>query len=157
PRFPGLIVGARLGSPLVVGLGQGEAFLASDPSALVGYSEKVVYMDDRQMCVLSPHNWRILQPDRELAVPAIHQLDWEPEDSELGQSDHYMLKEIYEQPEVLERAMAGRLDDANSTAHFGGLHIEPRQLCRIDRMVLTACGTSYHAALLGEYLIEEFA
>ncbi|HYV36729.1 MAG TPA: glutamine--fructose-6-phosphate transaminase (isomerizing) [Gemmataceae bacterium] len=157
PRFPGIIVGARLGSPLVVGLGKGESFLASDPSALVGYSEKVVYLDDRQTCVLTPHNWRILQPNQEQAVPTVHHLELQAEAAELGEFDHYMLKEIYEQPEVLERAMAGRLDEANSTAHFGGLHIDPRQLRRVDRMVLTACGTSYHAALLGEHLIEEFA
>jgi glutamine---fructose-6-phosphate transaminase (isomerizing) len=157
PRFPGIIVGARLGSPLVVGLGQEEAFLASDPSALVGYTEQVVYLDDRQLCVLTPNEWQILQPDRESATPTIHQLDWEPEDAERGAFDHYMLKEIYEQPEVLERAMAGRFDDADETAHFGGLNVDPQRLRRIDRIVMTACGTSYHAALLGEYLFEELA
>jgi glucosamine--fructose-6-phosphate aminotransferase (isomerizing) len=157
PLFPGTIVGARLGSPLVLGLGQGEAFLASDPSALVGYTEKVVYLDDGQVCVLTPGDWQILQPDRASAAPTIHQLDWEPEDAERGDFEHYMLKEIYEQPEVLERAMAGRFDDADCTAHFGGLNIDPQQLRRIDRVVMTACGTSYHAALLGEYLFEELA
>jgi glucosamine--fructose-6-phosphate aminotransferase (isomerizing) len=157
PLFPGTIVGARLGSPLVLGLGQGECFLASDPSALVGYSDRVVYLDDRQLCVLTPEDWQIVQPDRDSAAPTIHQLDWEPEDAELGAFEHFMLKEIYEQPEVLERAMAGRFDDADCTAHFGGLNIDPQQLRRVDRIVMTACGTSYHAALVGEYLFEEFA
>jgi glucosamine--fructose-6-phosphate aminotransferase (isomerizing) len=157
PHFPGTIVGARLGSPLVLGLGQDESFLASDPSALVGYSEKVVYLDDRQMCLLTPEKWRILPPDRESASPTIHNLDWLPEDAERGAFEHYMLKEIYEQPEVLERAMAGRLDDADCTAHFGGLNLDAQQLRRVDRVVMTACGTSYHAALLGEYLFEQMA
>jgi glucosamine--fructose-6-phosphate aminotransferase (isomerizing) len=157
PRFPGTIVGARLGSPLVVGLGQGECFLASDPSALVGYSERVVYLDDRQVCVLRPDDWQIFQPDRESATPTVCQLDWEPEDADCGAFEHYMLKEIYEQPEVLERAMAGRFDDGDATAHFGGLNLDPQQLRRADRIILTACGTSYHAALVGEYLFEEFA
>jgi glutamine---fructose-6-phosphate transaminase (isomerizing) len=156
PRFPGTIVGARLGSPLVVGLGNGECFLASDPSALAGYSERVVYLDDRQLCVLTPGEWHIVQPDCQAAAPTVHQLDWEPEDAECGEFAHFMLKEIYEQPEVLERAMAGRLDDADCTAHFGGLNIDPQQLRRADRIIMTACGTSYHAALVGEYLFEEF-
>jgi glucosamine--fructose-6-phosphate aminotransferase (isomerizing) len=157
PRFPGTMVGARLGSPLVLGIGQGEGFLASDPSALVGYTEKVVYLDDHQVCVVTAGDWRIVQPGREAAAPTVHQLDWEPEDAELGAFEHYMLKEIYEQPEVIERAMAGRLDDADCTAHFGGLNIDLRQLRSIDRVVMTACGTSYHAGLVGEYLFEEFA
>jgi glucosamine--fructose-6-phosphate aminotransferase (isomerizing) len=157
PHFPGTIVGARLGSPLVLGLGQGETFLASDPSALIGYSDRVVYLDDRQLCVLTPEDWQIRQPDRASAAPTIHQLDWEPEDADRGTFEHYMLKEIYEQPEVLTRAMAGRFDDADCTAHFGGLNIDPQQLRRVERIVMTACGTSYHAALVGEYLFEEFA
>ena len=85
------------------------------------------------------------------------QLDWEPGDADKGDFEHYMLKEIYEQPEVLERAMAGRLDEAEATAHFGGLNLDAQQLRQVDRIILTACGTSYHAALVGEYLFEEFA
>jgi glucosamine--fructose-6-phosphate aminotransferase (isomerizing) len=157
PRFPGTIVGARLGSPLVLGLGQGECFLASDPSALVGSSEGVVYLDDRQLCVLTPDDWQILQPDSASASPTIHRLDWEPEDAERGPHEHYMLKEIHEQPEVLQQAMAGRFNEADCTAHFGGLNLDPQQLRRVERIVMTACGTSYHAALVGEYLFEELA
>src|SRR6202041_1921304 len=71
--------------------------------------------------------------------------------------EHYMLKEIYEQPEALENAMRGRLDDSDASAHFGGLNLDTQQLRRCERIILTACGTSYHAALVGEYLIEEFA
>jgi glutamine---fructose-6-phosphate transaminase (isomerizing) len=157
PRFPGLIVGARLGSPLVIGLGERETFLASDASALVGYSQRVIYLDDRQMCTLTPERWEVFNPDRLAAETLVHALDWEPGDSEKGDFEHFMLKEIYEQPEVLERAMAGRLDETQGTAHFGGLNLAAQELRQIDRMVLTACGTSYHAALIGEHLIEQFA
>jgi glucosamine--fructose-6-phosphate aminotransferase (isomerizing) len=157
PKFPGTIVGARLGSPLVVGVGQNEAFLASDPSALVGHTDSVIYLDDHQLCVLRPDNWEVLTRDNEVTDARVHVLDWEPEDQELGGFDHYMLKEIYEQPEVLERAMAGRLDDADATAHFGGLNLDAGQLRQVDRIIMTACGTSFHAGLIGEYLLEQFA
>jgi glucosamine--fructose-6-phosphate aminotransferase (isomerizing) len=157
PRFPGLIVGARLGSPLVIGLGDDEALLASDPSALIGHTQRVVYMDDHQLCVLRPERHQIVMRDCSAAPSKVHQLDWEPEDAEKGDFPHFMLKEIFEQPEVLDRAMAGRFDEAEATAHFGGLNLTPHELRAIDRVILTACGTSYHAALIGEYLFEQFA
>jgi glucosamine--fructose-6-phosphate aminotransferase (isomerizing) len=87
----------------------------------------------------------------------VHALAWEPGDTDKGEFEHYMLKEIFEQPEVLERAMAGRLDVAEATAHFGGLNLDAQQLRQIDRIIMTACGTSYHAALIGEHLFEQFA
>lgn len=157
PRFPGTIVGARLGSPLVLGLGECETFLASDPSALLGYSQRVVYLEDHQMCVLTPERWHVLDADDAAVAPSVHALDWEPGDAEKGDFEHFMLKEIYEQPEVLERAFAGRLDLAQATAHFGGLNLSAQELRQVDRIVMTACGTSYHAALIGEHLIEQFA
>ncbi len=157
PRFPGQVVGARLGSPLVIGLGERESFLASDASALVGYSQRVVYLDDRQMCVLTPERWDVFNPDRLAAEAHVHALDWEPGDAEKGDFEHFMIKEIYEQPEVLQRAMAGRLDESQATAHFGGLNLGAQELRQIDRIVMTACGTSYHAALVGEHLFEQFA
>ncbi len=157
PRYPDLIVGARLGSPLVVGVGHGEQFLASDPSALLGKAEKVVYLEDRQMCVLTPTAWHILDAERARVAVSPQTIDWDPGDSDKGAFEHHMLKEIYEQPEALENAMRGRLVDADATAHFGGLNLTARQLRRADRIILTACGTSYHAALVGEYLFEELA
>jgi glucosamine--fructose-6-phosphate aminotransferase (isomerizing) len=157
PRFPGLIVGARLGSPLVLGVGQGEYFLASDPSALLGQTEKAIYLSDHQMCVLTPEAWRILDADRAPVEARVHQLERDPGEVEKGAFAHYMLKEIYEQPTALENAMRGRLDEADATAHFGGLNLDAQQLRRAERLVFTACGTSYHAALVGEYLMEEFA
>ncbi len=157
PRFPNLIIGARLGSPLVVGLGEKEMFLASDPSALVGYSKRIIYLDDHQMCVLTPDQWQIMDDERRETSAVIHTLDIESNDAELGDYPHYMLKEIYEQPEVIRRAIAGRLDEPEATARFGGLNLESQDLRQIERIVLTACGTSYHAALIGEHLIEQFA
>ena len=156
-RFPNLIVGARLGSPLVVGLGKGETFLASDPTALAGAADKVVYLQDHQLCVLTPGEWHILDQEQAHVEATVHSIEWDAADTDKGVFDHYMLKEIYEQPEALENCLRGRLDDSDASAHFGGLNLDTRQLRRAERIILTACGTSYHAALVGEYLFEEFA
>jgi glucosamine--fructose-6-phosphate aminotransferase (isomerizing) len=157
PSHPDRIVGARLGSPLVLGIGHGEYFLASDPTALVGNTEKVVYLQDRQLCLLTTDNWQLLDMESGPIEARVHDLDWEAGDADKGVFDHYMLKEIYEQPEALENAMRGRLSDADASAHFGGLNLDAQKLRRAERLILTACGTSYHAALVGEYLFEEFA
>ncbi len=154
---PGMILGARLGSPLVLGIGDNENFLASDPRALVGQTERVVYLQDHQLCVLTADDWHILDRERARVEAPVHVIDWDPADTDKGLFEHYMLKEIYEQPEALENALRGRLDDADSTSHFGGLNLDTQQLRRAERIILTACGTSYHAALVGEYLFEEFA
>jgi glutamine---fructose-6-phosphate transaminase (isomerizing) len=157
PRNPDVIVGARLGSPLVLGVGDGETFLASDPTALAGCTRDVVYLQDRQMCVLNGDDWHILDGDATRVSVAVQAIDWDAGDADRGGFPHYMLKEIHEQPESIESAMRGRLSDAEASAHFGGLNLDVQQLRRIDRIILTACGTSYHAALVGEYLLEEFA
>jgi glutamine---fructose-6-phosphate transaminase (isomerizing) len=157
PRFPGTIVGARLGSPLVVGLGEHEALLASDAGALVGHAQRVIYLDDHQICTLTPDRWQIIDRDSSEAAAQVHALDWEIADTDKGDFEHFMLKEIYEQPEVVRRAIAGRLDEPEATARFGGLNLDAQELRQIDRIVITACGTSYHAALIGEHLFEQFA
>jgi glucosamine--fructose-6-phosphate aminotransferase (isomerizing) len=154
---PNLIVGARLGSPLVVGVGKNEYFLASDASPLVGYTDEVVYLSDHELVFLSPQGIELTHRDTGRTAPAITVLDQTAGDSELGKFEHYMLKEIYEQPTSIENALRGRLDEDAATAKFGGLNLTARQLRRMDRIVLTACGTSWHAGLVGEYLIEEFA
>jgi glucosamine--fructose-6-phosphate aminotransferase (isomerizing) len=154
---PDIVVAARFGSPLVLGIGAGEHYLASDPSALIAFTDKVVYLRDRQMAILSAEDWRVEDPDDSRAAPDVHTIDWDPGDSDKGDFPHHMLKEIYEQPDALRNAMRGRLDPENATTHFGGLNLDPKQLRQAERIILTACGTSYHAALVGEYLIEEFA
>ncbi len=157
PHEPDMIIGARLGSPLVLGIGRGENFLASDAGALVGLTQDVVYLQDRQVCQITADDWRILDAERSHVEANIHRIEWEEKDTDKGGYEHYMLKEIYQQPEVLEAAMRGRLNEFEATAHFGGLNVDVRQLRKARRIILTACGTSYHAAQVGEYLIEEFA
>jgi len=157
PAHPGIIVGARLGSPLVVGVGESETFLASDPIALTGHARQVAHLSDHQMCVLRADSWQLLDRQREVVSASMLDLDNGPEDLDIGPFEHHMLKEIYEQPEALENALRGRLDDSDATARFGGLNLDHHRLREVERIILTACGTSYHAALVGEYLIEEFA
>jgi glucosamine--fructose-6-phosphate aminotransferase (isomerizing) len=157
PRNPGLIVGARLGSPLVIGVGDGEHFLASDPSALIGQTQRVVYLQDHQVCMLDDCDWQIVDRQRERVSASIHAIDWDPVEADKAAFPHYMLKEIYEQPESIENALRGRLCDADASTHFGGLNLDPQAIRRAERIILTGCGTSYHAALVGEYLIEEYA
>ena len=157
PRNPDLLVCARLGSPLVLGVGDGEHFLASDPAAVVGQTRDVVYLQDRQLCRISADEWHVYDRERTKVTASVHQIDWEAGDAELGDFEHHMLKEVHEQPRALADAMRGRLDDAEATAHFGGLNVAVPQLRKAKRVILTACGTSYHAALVGEYLIEELA
>src|SRR5262249_2826337 len=136
PHFPGMIVGARLGSPLVLGVGDGEAFLASDPSALLGQTQQVSYLTDRQVCVLRPDSWEVFDENRAPVAARVQQIDWEAGDADKGSYAHYMLKEIYEQPASLENAMRGRLDDADCSAHFGGLNLDAKQLRQTDRLIL---------------------
>jgi glucosamine--fructose-6-phosphate aminotransferase (isomerizing) len=157
PRQPDMVIGARLGSPLVLGIGHEEHYLASDPAALLGYAEKVVYLHDHQMCVLTADEWHLFDQNETRVDAKVHDIDWDPGDVDKTGFPHYMLKEIYEQPEALENAMRGRLSESDASAHFGGLNLDTQQLRRADRLILTACGTSYHAALVGEYLFEELA
>jgi glucosamine--fructose-6-phosphate aminotransferase (isomerizing) len=156
---PGLIVGARLGSPLVIGMGDGGTFLASDANALAGFAEKVVYLTDRQLCTLNGGDWEIRDQDLAPVSASLQDIAsfLADGDAEKGDYPHFMLKEIYEQPETLANAMRGRLDDDDASARFGGLNLSPQQLRQIDRVIMTACGTSYHAGLVGEYLFEELA
>jgi glucosamine--fructose-6-phosphate aminotransferase (isomerizing) len=157
PRCPGQVVGAKLGSPLVVGLGDGEHLLASDSVAIVPHTERVAYLQDGEVVRLTPVDFEIRHRERGSITPRVDQLDWKPDAVELGGHAHYMLKEIREQPDTVHDSCRGRLRRAEATAVFGGLNMTPRQLRRIRRVVFAACGTSWHAALVGEYLIERLA
>jgi len=156
---PGVIVGARLGSPLVIGIGEDGHYLASDATALSGFADKVVYLNDRQVCQLDETGYVIRNQDFDTVdVPALDIANFLGDtDADKGDFPHFMLKEIYEQPDTIANAMRGRLEDADFTAHFGGLNLTPQQLRQVDRVIMTACGTSYHAGLVGEYLFEELA
>ena len=156
---PGVIVGARLGSPLVIGIGPNGHYLSSDANAFAGYADKVVYLNDRQICQLDQESWVIRNQDLDTVDAPIQDIKHflGEGDAEIGDYPHFMLKEIYEQPETIANAMRGRLDESNWTAHFGGLNLTAKQLRSLDRVVMTACGTSYHSCLVGEYLFEELA
>ncbi len=154
---PDLLVAARLGSPLVIGVGDGEYLIASDASPLAGHTDRIVYLADHEVAAISREQFRVVHRDTGRIEPAVQPLDLEASDVGRGDFAHFMLKEIAEQPETIRAAMRGRLDHDNATAVFGGLNLTPAQLQAINRVVLTGCGTSWHAALVGEYLIEEFA
>ncbi|HEX4130439.1 MAG TPA: glutamine--fructose-6-phosphate transaminase (isomerizing) [Pirellulales bacterium] len=154
---PDLMIAARLGSPLVVGVGEHEHFVASDPAALVGLADRIVYLADHEIAVLTSDTLRLSHRDTGPIAPSVQVLDLQAADVSREGYDHFMLKEIFEQPESLRNAMRGRLNLDDATSHFGGLNLSPQQLRSVNRILLTACGTSWHAALVGEYLIEEFA
>ena len=154
---PDAIFAVRLGSPLVIGIGEDENFLASDPAPLAGFTDKIVYLADHQLAIITSNALRISHRDLGQISPDVKELEIDSEQVSKGDFDHYMLKEIYEQPEALANTMRGRLSDDDATAVFGGLNLSPHHLRRIKRIVFTGCGTSWHSALVGEYLFEEIA
>src|SRR5262249_44606759 len=157
PRFPGQIVGARLGSPLVVGVGEGEHLLASDQSAIAPHTLHVAYLQDGEVVRLTPTDFEIRHRERGPITPRIDRIDWKPDAVELGSFAHYMQKEVHEQPATVRDACRGRIHRAEATAQLGGLSLSVRQVRRTRRIVFAACGTSRHAAPGGEYLIERMA
>jgi glucosamine--fructose-6-phosphate aminotransferase (isomerizing) len=155
--FPDTIVGARRGSPLIIGIGKEENFLASDANAIVAHTKKVVYLNDYDVATITPDRFDVLNLGTDTANVQISNLEFSHEDVGRGKYEHFMLKEIYEQPQTVQNALRGRLDFEGATAKFGGLNMTAAELRGIDRIVIAASGTSWHAALVGEYLIEELA
>jgi len=155
--FPQALFGARLGSPLVVGVGTDEHYIASDPSPLVGYTQRIVYLADHQIAVVKAGELSVSCRDRGQVFPDVQPLAIKADEVDLGGYRHYMLKEIFEQPQSLRNTMRGRIDLDNATSVFGGLSMSNSELRKIRRIVFTACGTSWHSALVGEYLFEELA
>jgi glutamine---fructose-6-phosphate transaminase (isomerizing) len=155
--WPEVIFAARLGSPLIIGVGDGEHFLASDGSPLAGYTEKIVYMADHELAVLTADSLRIIHRDLGHVNHNVQVLEIAAGSIDKSGFKHYMLKEIHEQPESVRNAMLGRLDHDAATTRFGGLNLTPQQVRSVNRILMTACGTSWHAALVGEYMIEALA
>ena len=154
---PDELVAARKGSPLILGIGDGEFLLASDVSAIITRTQNVVYLKDGEIVHVTPRNFIITTQDMDDVEPVIDRVTWTMEDAEMGQFAHFMEKEIFEQPTALENAMRGRFAEDQSTANFGGLNLTPADFRHIDRFLFCACGTAWHACLVAEHLIERFA
>ena len=154
---PDVIVAARRGSPLLVGVGENEWFVASDASAILAHTRSVVYLDDGEMVVLTRSGYHV----RDLAATRIekpvNQIEWDLATIERGGFAHFMLKEIFEQPDSVRNTMRGHLLEEEGTARVSGLNLSDDDIKRISRIVITACGTSWHSGLIGEYMLEELA
>jgi len=155
--IPDFVVGARRGSPLVLGVGKDENFLASDVSAIVAHTRDVVYLNDFDLVSLDRENFEISSIDGATGEHAVSKVEFTAEDIKKGDYPHYMLKEICEQPDTVRDAMRGRIVLEESTAKLGGLNMYPAELRDVARIVLTGCGTALHAARVGEYIIEQLA
>jgi glutamine---fructose-6-phosphate transaminase (isomerizing) len=156
-REPDKIVVARKGSPLVIGLGDGEFFIASDAAPIVEHTNKVVYLSDGEMAVVTRDNYTVKTIENVEQQKRVTELDFSLEKIEKGGFEHFMLKEIFEQPEVMRDVMRGRVRVEEGLVQLGGIHDYLDRLKQAKRIVICACGTSWHAGLIGEYLIEEFA
>ncbi|HEY4150773.1 MAG TPA: glutamine--fructose-6-phosphate transaminase (isomerizing) [Chitinophagaceae bacterium] len=152
---PDTIIAARKGSPLVIGVGKGEHFLASDASPIIEYTKEVVYVNDYELAIIKADELVLKNLGNEKLTPFIQKLDLELAAIEKGGYDHFMLKEIFEQPDTIFDCLRGRLDVTNSTITMAGVQNNIEKLKNADRIVMIACGTSWHAGLVAEYIFEE--
>src|ERR1700709_899041 len=154
---PDLLIAARKGSPMVIGVGKGEYFIASDATPIVEYTKNVIYLNDNEIAYINRDNLLIKNIDNSVQTPYIQELDLKLEALEKGGYDHFMLKEIYEQPRCIRDCLRGRIYPQQGKVQLGGIKEYAEKLKNVDRIIIIACGTSWHAGLVGEYLIEEYA
>ena len=154
---PDQIVGARRGSPLLLGVGRDENFLASDVSAIIAHTRRVVYLNDFEIVTLTRDDFQVSTIEAATVSPQIREVEFAAEEVERGKFPHYMLKEIFEQPRAVQNAFRGRISHEEATARLGGLNLSPAELRAVDRIIYIACGTALHAAMVGEFLMEDLA
>lgn len=154
---PGTLIGARRGSPLILGIGQNEFYLASDVSAIIMHTQKVVYLDDNDIVEIKEDGYNLLNTNSQPVQHEVQDVEFDADAIAKGGFAHFMLKEIFEQPEVLRNTMRGRLLYAEGNAKLAGLDTNIKELRNINRIIITACGTSYYAGMVGEYMIEDLA
>ncbi len=154
---PGKIVAAKRSSPLLIGVGEGENILASDASAVIGRTKKVVYLDEGEVAVLTPQSFSIFDLNKIKKEKIIDEIDWDLEEAQKGGHKHFMLKEIMEEPEAIQNAIIGRTIEQEGNVKLGGLERVDDKLRNIEKLVLVACGTAGYAARVGEYMLEEYA
>jgi glucosamine--fructose-6-phosphate aminotransferase (isomerizing) len=154
---PDRLVGARNGSPLVLGVGDDEMFLASDVTAIVAHTKQVIYIEDGEVISVRPDGYVTTDMRDNPITKTIDHITWEIEEIEKAGFTFYMEKEIYEQPEAIERALKGRIDHEYATGHLGGLNLSNRELLDINRVKILAAGTSYHAGMVASYVLESIA
>lgn len=154
---PDQLIVARRSSPIAIGVGEGEYIIASDATPIIEYTKDVIYLNDNEIAVVTKDSHQVMDLDSHIQTPYIQKIDMELEALEKGGYEHFMLKEIYEQPRSIADSMRGRIDIENERVHLGGLNAVKEDLKNAKRFIFVACGTSWHAGLVGEYLFEEYA
>ncbi len=154
---PGELVAARLGSPLVIGIGEDEYFLASDVTPMLPYTKQVSFLEDGEVAVISAQGLKIFNMKDELVIKGVTQIDWDVEKAQKNGFENFMLKEIFDQPSVFEDAIRGRIEMSEGTAKLGGLNMSLAEMQKIKRIILIACGTAYHTCLIAKYAFERLS
>ncbi len=154
---PDTIIAARRGSPLILGIGEHEMIVASDASAIVEHTRRVIYIDDNEVVEIKRDSFRSFDLEKKIKNKKIEDIDWDIAKIEKGGFEHFMLKEIFEQPETIRNACSGRILFEGGAVRLDGLRLSAEDLNQIEKIIFIACGTSWHAGLVGEYLIEEYA